>query len=203
MSELPEIRIRHSRLMTRSISTSLIKYHRGPDAEVSELEVYLKKADAYRDGWKVKEQAILSGMTNELGLNFYLPVIDATLAPMVPTFSTPLTLNYRFTPDEFIDALTHELIHILLSDNIYSISFEHLKMEQWPNENDKTRNHILVHAVLAFIDTETLAEPARMERDSMSCHDNPPYRRAWEIVKEQGYRPVIELIKAEVMKSRS
>lgn len=191
MTTLPEIRIRHSRLMTRAISPILLAHARGPEAKMPENKYFIQRLKDYQDAWEPLEQPVVSSMMEVLGLSFYLPVIDATVAPMVPAFSTPLTLNYRREPDEFVDMLTHELVHILLSDNREKISFDELSQHNWPAEDQKTRAHILVHAVLEHVYVETLKQPYRLSRDIASNQQNPPYRRAWEIVAQQGCDTII------------
>jgi hypothetical protein len=194
MPQLPEIRIRYSRLMAANISPILLAHYRGPEAKLESFEFYKKKIQDYTEAWQSKEQRILSGLIKVLDVNFYLPVIDATIAPMVAAFSTPLTLNFKPKPDEFIDILTHELIHILISDNKENISFYASVQSRWPDEESKVIAHIMVHALMEYVFRDVLDEVSRIERDIIACSSNPPYAKAWKIVEEYGYRQVIKLM---------
>ncbi len=197
MPNLPEIRIRYSHLMAANISPILLKHYRGPEAKLESHEFYEQRVQDYRDSWEQKEERILSGLIKVLGVKFYLPVIDATIAPMVAPFSTPLTLSFRPEPDEFIDIMTHELIHILISDNKENISFYRLVQKNWPEEESKVIAHIMVHALLEYVFRDILNEVSRIKRDILNCSSKPPYAKAWNIVQEYGYKEVIELMLRE------
>ena len=188
--------------MTESVSVYLMKYHRGPDAELKEAEFYLERAELYRSAWSEFDTAILTGITDLLDLRFYLPVIDVTLAPMVPSFSTPLIINYRYSPDEFVDTLAHELIHVLLNDNKEQVDFGEFMKAHWPQEEPKTRIHVLVHAVLEHLYLNVLHEPERLSRDVSSQGQNIPYRRAWAIVEEESSDNIVKDIREYVVIKR-
>lgn len=194
MPQLPEIRIRYSRLMAANISPILLKHYRGHAAKLESYEFYEQRIHEYRDAWHLKEERILSGLIEALDVNFYLPVIDATIAPMVTPFSTPLTLSFKPEPDEFIDILTHELIHILISDNKEQISFYPSVQRNWPEQESKVIAHIMVHALMEYVFRDLLDEVSRIERNIVNCTSNPPYAKAWKIVEEYGYKGVIEIM---------
>lgn len=180
--------------MAANISPILLKHYRGPEAKLESFEFYEQRIQDYKNAWQPKEERILSGLIEVLDVNFYLPVIDATIAPMVAPFSTPLTLSFKSEPDQFIDILTHELIHILISDNKEKISFYHSVQHNWPDEESKVIAHIMVHALMEYVFRDLLNEVSRIERDIVNCSSNPPYAKAWKIVEESGYKSIIELM---------
>jgi len=66
----------------------------------------------------------------------------------------------------------------------------------YPDHNQRTRNHILVHAGHKHLYLNVLKEPRRLTRDIASCKDAPDYAKAWEIVEERGYQKIIDEFKA-------
>lgn len=188
----PEIRLRHSRLMTSVVSMPLMMQALGNDAVMPSDEYFEERAQEYRDAWMPYEERIVDGMMTGLDLSFYLPVIDVTLAPMIKPFSTPLIISYRQEPDRFIDILAHELIHVLLDDNREGVKFMQFVKQTWPGEVNRTMSHIGVHAMLEHLFVDVLDEPARMTRDKERVSHNPPYVRAWEIVEAEGSASILD-----------
>lgn len=196
MAKLPEIRIRHSRLLTEAVSRRLYALDKGADAELADNDILEQRAEEYRVAWLEHEAAVLAALTESLGLDYYQPVIDVTLAPWIRSMSTPLIINYRAEPDQFVDILAHELIHVLISDNTQKIDFRELMTREWPAEAPRAQVHVLVHAVLENLYVSVLKQPERLARDIESNRDNPPYARAWAIVGEQGSAKIIELMRS-------
>ncbi len=153
--------------------------------------MYRKRVDAYRVAWKQYDRVILNAITSRLELQFYLPVIDASIAPMIPSFSTPLQINFKSEPDEFVDILTHELIHILMSDNRENIEPDDLVKIHWSEYEPKIGIHIMVHAVLKYVYLDVLKQPDRLKRD-IHRSQTPAYALAWKIVEESDYSAIIE-----------
>jgi hypothetical protein len=106
-------------------------------------------------------------------------------------------------PDQFIDTLTHELIHRLLTDNT-SLPFDTKYLSRWGKLFGKdhtfgTLVHIPVHAVHKAVYLDILNEPDRLERDvqenkSAKAED---YIAAWEYVEKHGYRAIIDKLKRD------
>src|SRR5688500_4692498 len=79
--------------------------------------MYTKKTAHYQREWEKYEKKLLEGMMKCFELDFYLKTIDVHVAPYVFPQSSPLLMNTYHKPDEFVDVLAHELIHVLFSDN--------------------------------------------------------------------------------------
>jgi hypothetical protein len=94
--------------------------------------------------------------------------------------------------NDFIDVLTHELIH-----NIFTQNQECLKKawdffnRKYKKESRVTRIHILVHAVHSHIYMKFFGEE-RLKRNVKRLTFRQDYKRAWEIVQRQGYHNVID-----------
>lgn len=145
-------------------------------------------------------------MTQLLELSFYRSVIDVTVAPYFGHKSTPLIINTRPDPDTFVDVLTHELLHVLQTDNtIHQALGPHSTIDllaQWRKlfgDHDKlTLVHIPVHAIHKYIYLDLLKEPKRLERELRLLNNSStgkPYIAAWKYVNDKDYKEIIEHIK--------
>ena len=195
---LPEIRFRPSRLIYDSISKPLVQlWNQDNDDQVKlpGADFIKSRVQSYEQAWWPIEEKILTGMCEVFDLSFYLPVIDISLAPRIPTFSTPFLMNLKYEPDEAVDIITHELLHILLSDNKEGVDLGAYLEQHYAQEPLRARNHVLVHAGLKHIYLDVLAEPVRLERDISRCAQRPDYKRAWDIVEATGYKELIRSFK--------
>ena len=199
----PEIRISYSWLLAGGPSKILGKEF-GKKRDWSDND-YEKWAQAYRDEWAKYEQDIIAGIQEAFGLEFYQPVIDVSLAPWFMAQSDPLIMNFRNEPDQFVDSLTHELLHVLLTDNTtYSIKSSKKQenlIDRWQSlfgERDFNELvHIPVHAGSKYVYLDMLKEPSRLKRDMEDVKHNPPYKVAWEYVEKHDYREIIKQIKQD------
>ncbi len=160
-------------------------------------EEVLERIEKYKEEWRKYEKPILKGICSILKLPFVQNIVDVHIVSGNPrAFSNPIVMKSGYSPDEFVDVLTHELIHRLLSNHGESVSTKVL-VKLFPLEDNLTRIHILVHAVLKYIYLDVLKQPERlkknMERSSqMATKGIKAYHRAWEILGERGY---VEFVK--------
>lgn len=192
--KLPEVRIKMGSLLYRTISKELYEAHRDwYPGEYPDRESVQQRATTYHEAWEPVGQKILEAITRVFGLDFYQNTIDVYVAPCLQTMSNPLLVNLRYSPDEFINALTHEILHRLLNDNTKKIDLSAIQNSMFEGESLDTKNHILIHAGLKHIYLDVLKEPSRLERDIATCHKHKhdTYGRAWDIVEEQGYQDLI------------
>ncbi len=206
--QLPEIRIQHGRLLQDAFMRYL---KRIPDAqEKVEQEPTIEKAkeivEKRKGTWQPAEKEILEAMCRITGLTFYKKVIDVYMVyGYGGAFSDPMTISFKAMGDDFIDILTHELIHVILNDNEQGIHGSLWVRKMFPEITDKgVIFHILVHAIhkeiyLALNKPERLA--ADIERSKMkSERDTQPlsaYKEAWDIVEKHGSKELIEMFKKE------
>ena len=193
---LPEVRIDFSFLIYNNIAKPMWEHYR-PDKQLMSPQRAKEVIEEYKQAWQPHEQIILRGMCELFDLRFYKSVLDVYMSPGAPTFSTPTIITMKFDADEFIDVLTHELLHVLISDNttLDSEKIGEVFEKIYPEYNRLTQNHILVHAGLKHLYLNVLKEPRRLSRDIVSCKRHPDYAKAWEIVEERGYREIIEQFK--------
>lgn len=200
---LPEIRINFSWLLYHDECRHLdLVLNRG-QSKLASPEQYEARAEEYCKAWAHYETTILRGMTEVLDLSFYRPVIDVTLAPYFGPKSTPLIINFRPDPDRFVDVLTHELLHILQTDNQKHQELgPHATidlMAQWRRlfgEHEQvTLVHIPLHALHKYLYLDVLKAPERLEREISFLRNSQTggaYLQAWEYVNKQDYRGMVD-----------
>lgn len=192
----PEIRIKDAWLLRDNASRHLHELW-GKDSELADDKWMEKRVADYITAWKPFEATILSGMTNTLGLSFHQNTIDVYIAPWFMAFSDPMVIGVMSEPDLFVDILTHELLHRLLTDNT-SVSQVTDLIEPWKKlfgdqHNFNTLVHIPVHAVHKAIYLDILKAPKRLERDisNNKKHDAKDYIAAWDYVNNHDYKELV------------
>ncbi len=201
----PEIRIQNGWLLRRNASKYLHELW-GKGKQLSNDEDVQKVVEAYKDAWQPYERKILEGLYKTTDLEFYQNTIDVFVAPWFAAFSSPMVIGVIYEPDDFIDTLTHELIHRLLTDNKtipYDTKFFKPWRELFGEElEDNMLIHIPVHAVHKAIYLDVLKEPERFKRDVEFCikYDHKPYIDAWDYVEKHGYEEIIAKLKKSYQK---
>lgn len=159
-----------------------------------------KRISAYKEAWGKYEKEILEGICNILNLRFKRRIIEVYIVSGNPRqMSDPLIIKSGFKPDEFVDVLTHELIHKLFEHNGKKFPFSILE-EMFPGETNTVRNHVITFAVLKYIYLDILKDKKRLERhlENSNKHRTSDYSKAWQIVEEKGYIKLIEKLKSKI-----
>lgn len=203
---LPIIRIKDAWLLRENASEHLDKMWRKDDdkpiANNPDYNKWLaKKVASYQKAWTPDEEKILANMCQLLGLEFKQNIIDVYVAPWFYAFSDPMVMGVIFEPDEFVDNLTHETLHRLLTDNtITSPDFDYIK--EWKKlfgtkHSFNTLVHIPVHAVHKAIYLDVLKQPKRLEREKQALkkNDATDYLKSWEYVDRYGHEEIIEKLR--------
>lgn len=197
---VPQIRISFGEILFDAESKALAEKH---GLETRSKDYYFDMTFQYWEDWQKYEKKILNGMQDALGVKFYLPVIDVTCAPFFIPKAAPMIMNFKDTPDRFVDVLTHELCHLILTDNSHYQEYEeapkHFLSEDWKKlfgheHEHNTLVHIPVHAVCKYIWLEILKMPERVERDmqdSKSWQGGEAYTKSWEYVNAHDYKKII------------
>lgn len=199
---MPKIRIKYNRFLDPIFifyckNNPELKKQGWNDWIPPEKEKVLERVKKYKEEWSKYENRIIYEMCNILGLNFERNIIDVHIVSgNSRQFSNPIVIKSGFEPDEFVDVLTHELLHVLFQDNIDIFPTQILD-EMFPDESKTTKNHIITHAVLKFLYLDILKDRGRLERNIFNSkrHSSFDYTRAWEIVEEKGYREIINDLK--------
>lgn len=200
-NELPVIRIKDAWLLRENASQYLHELWAANDDKLADDKWMEKRVAEYNKAWKPYEKKVLNGLCDTLDLNFRQNIIDVYIAPWFRAFSDPMVIGVMQEPDLFIDTLTHELTHRLLTDNTL-IPHETMLLEPWQklfgkNHSFGTVVHIPVHAVNKAIYLDVLNEPDRLERDiaGNKKYEATDYIAAWDYVEKHGYKEIISKLK--------
>lgn len=204
-TSLPEIRIKDAWLLRDNASKHLHELW-GKDKKLADDDWMEWKVGEYKKAWQPVEHKILTAMTDLLGLDFFQNTVDVYIAPWFNAFSDPLVIGVMREPDQFIDTLTHELIHRLLTDNT-SVPHDTQLLGEWQKLFGKKHSfgatvHIPVHAVHKAIYLDVLKEPERLKRDidENKQYEATDYVAAWEYVEKHDYRVIIEKLRESYVK---
>ncbi len=203
----PKVRFRDSFLLIGAIYQDIEAAYMPPATDEDERyklhrDVIQEKLTAYEKAWKPYESRVIEGICEILGLEFQQNVLDIYAAPFYTSFSFPIVIATKYHPDRAVEVITHELIHVLLYDNTSSEIDMNREASKWrrlfPDVTDEvTLIHIPVHAALQAVFDDILQEPERTIRDKEMTLDYKPYKEAWEYVGKNGYKNIIQQLRAE------
>ena len=146
--------------------------------------------------WKKKEGKILSEIAKIMSLKWRHKIIRVYLVGKCIPFSDPLTMCIYENKNEFIDTLTHEMIHQIQmqADDGRWIKWWLYLGKKYKGELRKTKSHILLHAVHWKVYL-ILFNKKHLDSNIKKSSRNESYRRSWEIVKKEGYQNIIDEFK--------
>ncbi len=200
MKNFPEIRIKNAWLIYHNISVPLHEL-RNKNKKMFTLTDVDKKVVAYKKEWGKYENKILQGLHKLTGLTFRQNIIDVYIAPGFAAFSDPLVIGMKYSPKEFVDILTHELIHRLLTDNTKINSINLIK--KWKtlfgdNHSQVTLVHIPVHSIHKAVILDVLKDPKRIDSDikMMQKYKAMDYLKSWEYVNSGDYKKLVKDLSA-------
>ncbi len=198
--KLPEIRISMAWLLFYDESQWL----KG-DYKLEPYEQYEEWTRNYQQAWAKYEAKIVPALVAALGVDFYRSVIDVSLAPFFTPKSDPLIINFLNEPDQFVDVLTHELSHVLLTDNnklqLNNPDCKIDTVKEWTKLFGKhdfnVLIHIPVHALCKHIWLDVLKQPTRYDREmaTLKKRDATDYLKAWEYVDTHDYTQILKDLK--------
>jgi hypothetical protein len=201
LDSLPIIRIKDAWLLREHASKHLHELWGDGKVELADDTWMKRRVKEYIQAWQPYESRILSGMTETLGLSFRQNIIDVYIAPWFSAFSDPMVIGVTKKPDIFVDTLTHELIHRLLTDNT-ATPYTAPLLPEWEKLFGKQPTivqlvHIPVHAVHKAIYLDILREPSRLQRDIKNNEEYGAvdYIEAWSYVEKHGYKTIIRKLR--------
>lgn len=140
--------------------------------------------------WKKEAEKIERALYAITGLRFKKKEIDCYLNSR-RSFSEPLSLLIS-SPLVMRDNLTHELIHILLTQNIDAIKTDLRSFHAAFHTYDfVVRIHILVHAI--HLSLAQTIYPSRI-KSIRSYATSKSYRLSWKIVSEKGRENILKMM---------
>lgn len=169
----------------------------------SEKEIcgYIKKVERL---WQKDEEKILRELSVISGLSWQEESIICYVVGRCIPFSDPLTIKvYKECPlNYFVDVLIHELIHQLFTQG------ENMKKSKkaWRYFHQKYKReefnaiiHIPVHAMHSHIILKYFGEK-QLKEEIKSLSHLPDYKKAWDIVREEGYQNIIKEFNKRVVR---
>lgn len=196
----PEIRIKDAWLLRENASKHLHELWAEDGEQIVDDEWMATRVASYQKAWEEYEKIILNGMCNLLDLEFKHNIIDVYIAPWFNAFSDPLVIGVTSEPDHFVDMLTHELLHRLLTDNNkFTIhGTENELGDKWSKLFGADHSfdcliHIPVHAVHKALYLDILKEPKRYERDLeiTEQYNQEAYVNSWRYVEDNDYKKIV------------
>lgn len=198
----PEIRIKYGWLLHEEVSVHLHKLYAKNGQQIADKEWMKLKVADYQKAWNPYENKIIKGMCDTLELEFRQNIIDVYIAPWFSAISDPMVIGVIFEPDLFIDKLTHELLHRLLTDNT-AIPRKTKLLPVWQKLFGSQHSiaatvHIPVYAIHKLIYLDILNEPERLKRNITNCKTNnlTEFVKAWDYVDKHDYKEIVEKLKA-------
>ncbi len=197
---IPKIEFRYSYIYQEEVHLPKIKNYNRKKWE-KEVDRFLLQVEKE---WVKTSKSILKYMQDITGLKWkenkiICYVINLSESgPISDPLTIPIKLKYKkdiftLTVDRFIDMLIHELIHNLFIQNENKIDnyFGELINKKYKNMSWNTKIHIPVHAIHKKI-FDKFFEEGRLKKEIEACSYYPEYKKAWEIVLEEGEDEIIK-----------
>ena len=141
--------------------------------------------------WGKQEEKVLNKISKTSGLKWKQKEIICYVIGYGRPFSDPLTMRIYPNINDFIDNLTHELIHNIQLQNGKNISKWWKYVEKnYKNESRLTKNHLFLHAVHWEI-LKSLFGIKRLNRNLKNTV-SLDYKRSWEIIEKMGAKNLIK-----------
>ena len=167
------------------------------------IQEAVRRAPELQSAWGREGRQYLTTTFVEIGLAFPYKEMQATLTvcPGVTTMSNPLFINVenylpsaaeRFPDEHFVEQLYHELMH----QYVHQVREVSTLRKKYANEGTATLSHLHVIALEKLV----LSKLGKTEELTRVAHDyqtspSPQYRRAWQIVSDDGYEPYVNELK--------
>ncbi len=200
---LPTINIFHAALLDRAFGECIELISKVPEEKKWMLtmssETLQERIGQYKEAWSQYETQILEAIHRITDLQFTSSRIDVhVIKNFWRPFSRPLVISAKCDPDEFIDVLTHELIHMLFVQNAAKIDVVQAWSDMYPDiQEQKIRSHVVLHAIHKIIYFDELKAPYRYERNYTrnTTSGSGGYVAAWDRVAKDGHKETIEKFK--------
>ncbi|PJA86601.1 MAG: hypothetical protein CO141_03890 [Candidatus Moranbacteria bacterium CG_4_9_14_3_um_filter_42_9] len=197
---LPKIIFKYSYVYDQNWQIWLQAYNKSPrKLSYKKVRNYIKIMEQF---WKKYEKNILRELSKITNLKWKEKKIICYVVGDCRAFSDPLTLPVCKDKSLFIDILTHELIHQLFTqESNYENARKAWKYiyNKYKKESRLTNVHIPLSAIHWHVYTKLFNEK-RLHRDIDRSSFRSDYKKAWEIVKKDGYVNIIEAFSSRIIK---
>ena len=164
-------------------------------------EVISERVKKYKEVWNKYEKLVLTSICKKTSLKFNREVIDVYIVSgNSRQLSFPIVIKSGFSQEEFLEVLSHELIHRLFNINS-KIVYKDIFKEMFPNESQTTQEHVITFALLKYLYNEVLKNDAYLSK-SIQNTKNTEYKRAWNIVETEGYKKLLKDFVLKIKKRR-
>ncbi len=194
---MPKIEFRYSGVYddsyrNRTKINELLKERGKTYPSVKKIRLYIERV---RKLWQKRERKVLEKISELSGLKWKEQNIRCYVIGFGRPFSDPLTLRLYEHKEDFMDTLTHELIHQMQIQNHERTKkwFDYVKKE-YANESKLTKSHIFLHALHTEIYLQLLNR-TRLEKNIKEDKNYPDYNSSWEIVQKEGHQEIIKEFK--------
>ncbi len=197
-SNIPLVRIKYGWLLAGVTAEALSEKY-GNGERLGTYDELSDIANKYEGWWRPFNGQVLNGLCKVLHLEFKQNIIDVYVSPWFTPISDPMVIGPGIeSQDVFINTLSHELTHRLLTDNT-SRNAEHDLLKDWKSlfgdtYDNKTLVHIPVHAVLKALYLDVIERPDLMELDILATRNNKPYADAWDYVQSHDHTDIVNAL---------
>lgn len=170
-------------------------------------EIVLKQVNELKKEWRKYEKEILTALYEITEIKFKRNIIEVYMVSGANrSYSHPIVMYATKRAENFMDTLTHELIHVLIDDNFQNkrkILDQELE-KLFPEQTSLTRTHALIFAIQAHIFLKVFKDENRIKKNMESAkkHRTDEYSKAWEIVNREGYLNIIQSVKTRILQTR-
>lgn len=200
--KLPEVRIWYAWLIDPVYRDAFFANPKNRRKRYPSAHAIRRRIVAYRRSWKAHESEILTGICRATGVGFEENIIRVHVVGRAPrSVSYPLVTYATHAPSEFVDVLTHELIHHIITENAKRVNFFPAITPFTRGKSMTVNVHVLVHAIHQYIYLDVLKDPSRLRRNLEWAQRHPPYRAAWKIVEKVGYQRILKRLRARARRS--
>jgi hypothetical protein len=196
---IPHISIAYNRFLDPIFIAWIRSQDRYTDWKQPSRDSVLRHVKKYNQIWDTHGTKILRSLEKCTGMKFHRTLIPVYVVSGNPrAFSDPLVITSRYDGSDFLDTLTHELIHCLFVDN--GISAQAVR-KVFPHEDETVSAHIPVYAILEHVFKDVL----KIGYDHLQrCDDskiNLAYKNSIRIVRSRGYKAILKTIKKDLIKN--
>jgi hypothetical protein len=196
-TQLPTVRFSTSWELYEKVIRNIYRY---PDDSVNTNKEDFNARRMISD-WNVYEDAVLSGVSSIMGLEYRKNIIDICIAPKILSVSKPIIIGVDGYDKRFVDEVMFQLIFQLLVDNT-SIPLLYDVVEDWIEIFNDTLFEDEAYFVPAFalqkaICLDVLDEPDRLQRIIERCGGlfRGDEKVAWEFVNTHDYKEIINTLR--------